>query len=162
VNELSIHQIQGIYSGEIKNWSEVGGNNDRIRAFQRPENSGSQTMLQKIMEGKKLMIPLKEDMAAGMGDIIEQTANYRNYNNAIGYSFLFFATQMIQEREIRLINVDGIPPNKSTIQNREYPLTEEFYAITANSENPNIEAFLQWILSPQGQYLVQKTGYTPI
>ena len=40
---LTIEQIQNIYTGEIKNWSEVGGTNEEIRPFQRPENSGSQT-----------------------------------------------------------------------------------------------------------------------
>lgn len=38
----------------------------------------------------------------------------------------------------------------------------EFYAITTNTENPNVEKFIDWILSPQGQALVEKTGYVPI
>lgn len=131
-------------------------------AFQRPENSGSQTMLQKLMEGKNLMTPPKEDIASGMGDIIEQTSSYRNYKNAIGYSFLFFASEMIQNNEIKLLEVDGVKPDKNTIASGEYPLSSEFYAITAGSNNPNIDRFIEWILSPQGQYLVEKTGYTSI
>jgi len=162
VNDLSTAQIQDIYSGEIRNWSEVGGNNKEIKAFQRPENSGSQTMLQKLMEGKELMMPPKEDVIAGMGGIIERTASYRNYNNAIGYSFLFFATEMIQNNEIKLLKVDGIEPNRSTIKSQAYPLSAEFYAITAGSTNPNLEPFIEWILSPQGQSIVEKTGYTAL
>ncbi len=162
VNGLSTAQIQDIYAGKITNWREVGGSNEKIRAFQRPENSGSQTMLQKLMEGKELMTPPKEDVAAGMGDIIEQTASYRNYKNAIGYSFLFFATEMIQNNEIKLLEVDNVKPDKTTIAGGEYPLAAEFYAVTAGSDNPNIDRFIAWILSPQGQYLVEKTGYTAI
>jgi phosphate transport system substrate-binding protein len=119
-------------------------------------------MLQKLMEGRDLMTPPEEDVAAGMGDIIRQTASYRNYKNAIGYSFLFFATQMVQNNEIKLLKVDGVLPGRSTIANGEYPLAAEFYAVTADSGNPNIERFIEWILSAQGQYLVEKTGYTPI
>lgn len=162
ITELSVKQIQDIYSGKITNWKEIGGMNAAIRAFQRPENSGSQTMLQNLMEGKNLMTPPKEDVVAGMGGIIEKTANYRNYKNAIGYSFLFFATEMISNNQIRLLKIDGVFPDKRSIKNKTYPLTADFYAVTAGSKNPNTEALIKWILSPQGQYLVDKTGYTPI
>ncbi|HBE78475.1 MAG TPA: hypothetical protein DDW65_11975 [Firmicutes bacterium] len=162
VKELSVSQIQDIYSGKITNWQEVGGNYEKIRAFQRPENSGSQTMLQKLMEGKTLMRPPKEDIATGMGEIIEETAGYRNYKNAIGYSFLFFATEMIRNNQIHLLKVNGVYPERNFIQSKKYPLVAEFYAVTAGSKNPNIKALIEWILSPEGQYLVEKTGYTPI
>lgn len=78
------------------------------------------------------------------------------------YSFLFFASEMIQNNEIKLLEVDGVKPDKNTIASGEYPLSAEFYAITAGSNNPNIDRFIEWILSPQGQYLVEKTGYTSI
>ena len=162
VDNLTIDQIQGIYSGKITNWQEVGGDNEKIRAFQRPENSGSQTMLQKLMEGKDLMTPATEDVVAGMGGIIEQTASYRNYKNAIGYSFRFFATEMVVNNQIRLLKVNGVYPDKNTIKNKQYPLSAEFYAVTAGSDNPNIELLLEWILSSQGQYLIEQTGYTPL
>lgn len=162
VSNLTTAQIQDIYAGNITNWKEVGGNNEAIRAFQRPENSGSQTMLQKLMEDKHLMTPPKENIASGMGDIIHQTASYRNYRNAIGYSFLFFATEMIKNNEIKLLEVDGVKPEKSTISSGAYPLSADFYAVTAGSDNPNIARFIEWILSPQGQYLVEKTGYASI
>jgi phosphate transport system substrate-binding protein len=162
VKELSTKQIQSIYSGEITNWKEVGGKDEKIRAFQRPGNSGSQTMLQKLMEGKNLMAPPKEDVATGMGDIINQTASYRNYKNAIGYSFLFFATEMVKNKEIQLLKIDGVYPDRSTIGSREYPLTAEFYAVTAGTKNPNVKPLIEWVLSKQGQSLVEKTGYTPL
>ena len=162
VRNLSTRQIQNIYSGKIRNWKEVGGKNESIKAFQRPENSGSQTMLQKLMAGKGLMTPPKEDVVLGMGGIIEETANYRNYKNAIGFSFLFFATEMVKNEQIRLLSIDGIFPDRTTIRSKTYPLGAEFYAITAGSKNPNLNQLIEWILSPQGQYLVEKTGYTPL
>lgn len=162
VDGLSTTQIQDIYSGKITNWQDVGGKNLSIRAFQRPDNSGSQTMLQKIMEGKILMIPPKEDVVAGMGGIIEKTSSYRNYKNAIGYSFLFFATEMIHNNQIHLLKINGVYPDKNTIKNKTYPFTTELYAVTTNTKNPNVDRFIEWILSPQGQSLVEKTGYIPI
>lgn len=162
VMNLSTSQIQDIYSGRITNWKEVGGSNEKIRAFQRPQDSGSQTMLQKLMEGRELMTPPKEDVVQGMGGIIAKTAQYRNYKNAIGYSFLFFATEMVKNNQIRLLSIDGIFPDRDTIRSSEYPLGAEFYAVTAGSSNTNAERLIEWILSPQGQTLVQKTGYTPL
>ena len=64
VTGLTVEQVQGIYTGEITNWKEVGGKNQRIRPFQRDENSGSQTALQTLMAGLPLMEPEEEDRVA--------------------------------------------------------------------------------------------------
>lgn len=163
VSEITTEQIQSIYSGKITNWKEIGGKNESIRAFQRPDNSGSQTMLQRLMDGKNLMTPPKEDVVKSMGGIIEQTASYRNYKNAIGYSFLFFATQMVKDDKIKLLKVDGVYPDRDTIKSKKYPLSADFYAVTVGKKrSPNVKRLIEWILSPQGQYIVEKTGYTPL
>ncbi|EGJ99570.1 MULTISPECIES: PstS family phosphate ABC transporter substrate-binding protein [Dysgonomonas] len=162
VSELTIEQIQDVYSGKKTNWNELGGKDEEIKAFQRPVNSGSQTMLEKIMEDKELMSPPTNDIAGGMGEIIDRTAEYKNFNNAIGYTFLFFATEMIGNNQIKLIKVNGVYPDKNTIENNTYPFTGDFYAITTGANNKNVTNFVNWILSEQGQYLIEKTGYTPI
>lgn len=162
VQGLTTEQLLGIYSGEITNWSEVGGENKEIRAFQRPEGSGSQTMLQKIMEGRELAEAPSEDVVSGMGGIIQRTADYRNHKNALGFSFLYYATEMVRNGDIRLLEMDGVVPNRETIANGGYPLASEFYAVTAGSDNPNVDKLIEWVLSPQGQELIEKTGYTPV
>ncbi len=162
VQGLTTRQIQDIYSGEITHWNELGGTDQRIRAFQRPENSGSQTMLQYIMEGRSLMDPPMEDVIIGMGGIIARTANYRNFPNAIGYTFMYFSTEMINNGSIRLLDIDGIAPAKETVRDGSYPFSTEIYAVTTGDTNPNIPLFIEWILSPQGQELLEKTGYTGI
>ncbi|MCT8138431.1 substrate-binding domain-containing protein [Anaerobacillus sp. CMMVII] len=162
VESLTIDQIQSIYTGEITNWNQLGGKIDSIRAFQRPADSGSQTALENLMGEKPLMKPPTEDIVSGMGGIISETSSYRNYKNAIGYSFRFFSTEMVQNGEIRHLKINGVFPDKETIRSGEYPISSEFYAITAGSDNPHIDAFIEWILSEQGQYLVEATGYIPV
>lgn len=162
VEGLTVEQIQAIYSGEVTNWNEVGGNNNSIRPFQRPADSGSQTALEKLMGDIPLMTPPKEDIVSGMGGIISETSSYRNYKNAIGYSFRFFSTEMVKNGEIRHLEISGVFPTKETIRSGEYPLSSPFYAITAGSNNPHIDSFIEWILSDEGQYLVEATGYIPI
>lgn len=162
VDELTIEQIQGIYSGNITNWSEVGGNDEDIRAFQRPEGSGSQSALTKVMNGVPLMKPPSEDIVSAMGGIIEETSSYQNRTNAIGFSFRHFSQNMVENGKIKNIAVEGVLPTKENIQNDTYPLVNQFYAITAGSDNPHVEEFINWMLSEQGQEIVERTGYVPV
>ncbi|MFF2887388.1 PstS family phosphate ABC transporter substrate-binding protein [Paenibacillus sp. NPDC057967] len=162
VNGLTTEQIQDIYSGTITNWDELGGKHASIRAFQRPEGSGSQSALQRLMKGRSLAHPPRKDVASGMGGIIAQTADYRNYPNAIGFTFLYYATEMIGNGEIKLLSVDGAYPGRESIVNETYPLSSPFYAVTAGTSNPHVESLINWIRSEQGQKLVAETGYSPL
>jgi phosphate transport system substrate-binding protein len=163
IDNISSEQIQAIYSGAMTNWYSINGNDEPIIAYQRPQNSGSQTILEQvIMAGKAVMEPVMENVIGGMGGIIEKVASYKNYANAIGYSFLFFTTEMVNNDEIKLISIDGVYPSKETIQNGEYPFIGPFYAITRGDETENMRKLIDWILSDQGQYLVENTGYIPI
>jgi phosphate transport system substrate-binding protein len=164
IDNLTTENIQGIFSGKIKNWKELNGTNQRIRVFQRPKNSGSQTILEKIMGNTLIISPRRENVSSGMGDIINEVAVYRNFSNAIGYSFLYFTTEMAKNDQIKLLSINGIYPSKETIQNNSYPFSDSFYAIYVDNfeKNENIELFIEWILSKQGQTLISKTGYTPI
>jgi ABC-type phosphate transport system, periplasmic component len=163
VDNLTIEQIQGIYSGEINRWSVVGGNSDRIRAFQRDSGSGSQTALIRLMDGKALRPAPTEDTRGGMGGIIQRTADYKNYGGALGFSFRFYATEMVKNEEIKLLKINGIAPTEENIRNGTYPLSYSAYAVTTNQgTNPNRGKFIEWMLSKEGQELIRRTGYTPI
>ena len=170
VEGLTVEEIQRIYTGEITNWREVGGKNQSIRPFQRAANSGSQSALERLMDGLPLMEPEKEDRVSAMDGIIRQVADYRNFSNALGFSFRFYATEMVSDGDIRLLAVNGAPPTKETIRDGSYPLTSEFYAVTASpvgmpapeSYNKDLGAFLDWILSEQGQEIIEKTGYVSL
>lgn len=160
VSSVTSEQIKGIYSGKVRNWKELGGTSTEIKAFQRPENSGSQTILERIMVGLAIASPPKEDLIEGMGGIIEETAAYRNYPDSIGYSFLFFATEMVKENQIKLLRIDGVEPSKLSISDGTYPYSYDFYAITTERRSKNAQVLIDWILSEEGQLLVETSGYT--
>lgn len=162
INSLTLEQIRDIYSGEITNWSQVGGANETIRAFQRPQDSGSQTALQYLMGDTPIMEAPTEDIVSGMGGIIREVAQYKNYKNAIGFTFRYYSTEMVGNDEIKLLMIDDIAPTKENIRNETYPITSQFYAVTTDTDNPNVERLLDWILSPQGQQLVEDVGYVPV
>lgn len=162
IKNLSTTEIKQIYSGEITNWKDVGGKNKPIEAYQREENSGSQTAMQQFMGDTPLMDPLGENRISLMGGIIDEVADYKNSKKAIGYTFRYYSTTMIGEHNIRLLNVDGVSPTIEHIQDGSYPITSEFYIVTAGSSNPNLEPFIEWVLSDEGQNLVKQSGYVPI
>jgi len=162
VKNLTVDELKGIYSGKIKSWKEVGGKRKSIRAFQRPEDSGSQTALQHFIGDVPIMDPPVEDIASLMGTVIDQVSDYKNYNNAIGYTFRYYSTEMTENNAIRLLSVNSVEPTKETVRSGEYPITNELFAVTAGSDNPHIKEFIDWILSEQGQEIIEKTGYIPI
>jgi len=173
VNGLTVSQIQDIYSKKITNWRKLGGKNERILAFQRPENSGSQTiMLAAVMGDTPLPPPIIEEYSLLMGGMISDVAAYRNYSSAIGYSFKYYATGMNPNDNIKLIAVNGIGPSAENIKNGIYPFTVDVYAVTAvfgdtvsdniGSDNENIQILIDWILSEQGQEFIEKCGYTRV
>ncbi len=162
VDRLSLEQIKGIYAGEITNWSEVGGQDDAIRAFQRPEDSGSQTALQRLMGDKPLMEAPTEDVATGMGGIINEVSQYKNYKNSIGYTFRYYSNEMVKNKEIKLLEIDGVAPTRETIRNNAYPIASEFYIVTAGEPTGNVKQVIDWVLSDEGQALVEKAGYVSL
>lgn len=163
LESITVEEIQGIYSGKITEWKQLGvkGLGD-IRPFQRDEGSGSQTTLQKLMGDIPIIEPIMDDRIDGMGGIIERTADYKNYKNAIGYSFRFYSTEMVKNDQIKLLSIGGVAPTRENIINNSYPIAGDFYVVTTQNSDPRCAEFIEWILSDEGQELIEKTGYVGV
>ena len=162
VESLTLEQIQNIYSGDIKNWKDVGGENERILAYQRPDNSGSQSgMLELVMKGKKMMKPLTETVSQTMEDIIDVISDYSNGKNAIGYSYYYYATQMYTNDKMKMLAVNGIDPTYENIKTGLYELQTQYYAVIRRNEEQNSETrkLLNAMKSERGQNVVKEAGY---
>ena len=171
VSNLTTEQIQKIYSGEITNWKEVGGKDEKIAALQRPVNSGSQTgMLALVMKEKKLMEAPKENLIDTMEAIINFVSSYTNGRNSIGYSYYYYATTMFKTIDetvasnIRLLSVDGVAPNNKTIKDGSYPFNTAYYIVInkADDENSASRKLANYLLSKRGQAVAEKAGYVPV
>lgn len=158
VDNLTLDQVKKIYSGEITNWNQVGGPDIKIKPYQREKGSGSQTALKWVMGDTPIIEPTIEELIDGMGDIIERVESYKNRKDAIGFSFRYFTQEMMAEHEIKLLKINGVEPTAENISSGKYPLTSYFYAITTE-KSKNTEKLIEWILSDQGQELIEKTGY---
>ena len=163
IDSLTTEQIKGIYSGKITNWKEVGGEDERIAAFQRNEGSGSQSMLKRFMENTPIMEPPKEMVNDLMAGIIEQVADYKSQSGSIGFSFRYYVEGIIKNPDIKLIAVDGVKPTVANIADGSYPIIAPLYAVTyAEEDNENVRKLIDWVLSEEGQYIVEETGYVGI
>lgn len=163
VTDLTTEQIRDIYSGKITNWKEVGGKNEKIAAFQRNEGSGSQSMLKRFMGDTPITDAPTEMVNDLMAGIIEQVADYKSKTNSIGFSFRYYVEGIIKNPDIKMISIDGIAPTAENIRNGSYPVVTPIYAVTyKENENKNVGKLIDWILSDEGQSIINETGYVGI
>lgn len=163
IDNLTAEQIRGIYAGEITNWKQVGGKDEEIAAFQRNEGSGSQSMLERFMGDTPIMEAPTEMVTDLMSGIIEKVSNYRSKSNSIGFSFRYYVEGIIQNPDIKMLSVDGVAPTAENIKNGRYPIVTPIYAVTyEENDNKNVDKLLEWILSEEGQYIIEETGYVGV
>lgn len=160
IDSLTIEQVKAIYSGEITNWKEVGGRNVPIKAYQRNSGSGSQSMMERFMGDTPLMEAPKKYVQDFMSGIIEDVTDYQNRNSAIGYSYRFYVSGIVGNPDVKILKINGVEPTDENIKNGTYPITTPIYAVTyEGQENENVQILLDWVVGPQGQELLEKSGY---
>ena len=160
IENLTSDQIRAIYHGDITNWAQVGGKDQKIIAFQRPNNSGSQTIMTFFMGDVSLKEPDTFETVSPMQGVVHTVAQYNNEAGAFGYSFRYFVEDLMQENDVKVIAVDGVKPTLENIKNGSYPLTTALCLITRTDDpNPNVQKMIDYILSPEGQEILEKTGY---
>ena len=163
IDDLSSEQIRSIYHGEINNWKEVGGKNEKIVAFQRPEDSGSQAMMKWFMGDVSLKEPKTFEYIGGMGDVIKRVAEYNNEKGAIGYTFRYFLSELQQEKGVKILSIDGIYPDDASIKKGSYPATVPLVcAVLKSNEDPYVKEMIDFLLSDDGQKIIEGTGYVPL
>ena len=158
LNNLTSDQIIGIYSGEIKNWKEVGGNDSIINPYIRNPNSGSQVLMEELVMKNRIMINAEEMILITMMGLIIKIVEDPN---GIGYSVYFYSSTMVPRNDIKRISVNGIKPDPSTINSGAYKYTAPVYAIIRSNLDRNSNAYLfwKWLQTNAGQIAVAKSGY---
>ena len=162
MQSLSQQQIKDIYAGKITNWKEVGGADSPIVAFQRGEDSGSQTLFQKLLiQGGELMEAPTELAPTEMGGLVDRIAEYNNSANAIGFSVYYYIDQMYSKPGLRLLAVDGVLPSNESIADQRYPLCNAFYAAVRqdSAEGTPERKVYDWLSTDAGRACIEKSGY---
>lgn len=143
VENLTTEQVRDIYAGKITNWSDVGGEKRHIDAVQRNSGSGSQTAMESFMGDTQM----KRNLIGFDG-------------SAIGFSFRYYVEGLVGNSQVKMIALDGVYPDKENISTGKYPIIANLYAVyNKDNENENIQKLMEWILSEEGQTVVEECGY---
>ena len=164
VTTLSPQQIIDIYSAKISNWKDVGGEDMEIKAFQRSSQSGSQTLMEKLVMKETELMPRPEMTIATMSGLINVIEDYVNFSDALGYSVYYYVTNMYQSEGVSLLAVDGVYPTPDTIALKTYPFINPFYAVVRHQEAKDSPARLLalWLTTTSGKLLLEEAGYVAI
>ncbi len=147
VDNLTAEQIRDIYGGVYKNWKEVGGVNRIINPVTRMKGSGSQSAMDSFMGERK----------------IAAKSPFALTGAAIGFSFRYYMDGIVENTDVKMLSLNGIYPSPENIRNGTYPVIAKFYAIyRKDNTNESIKELINWILSDEGQALIEKSGYVRI
>lgn len=164
VDSLTAEQVKKIYSGEITNWSQVGGNDIDIIPFQRYEEAGSQTAMKNcVMGGTSMIDAPSEYVSQDAGGLISAVSNFEDSPAAIGYSFYYYAKDMGMADGLKILDINGVQPNDETIKSGEYPFLSNYYVLIKEGlpKAHPAKVMFDWILSEEGRQLAIQMGYVP-
>ncbi|MDY6968077.1 MAG: phosphate ABC transporter substrate-binding protein [Spirochaetota bacterium] len=154
VKNISLNQLKAIYSGSITNWKELGGKNEKIVVISRDTSSGTyEVWHEKVME--KMDVGKAALLQASNGAILSAVAVNPKAIGYVGYGYL--------NNSVKTLTINNI---KGTIENGksgEYPITRKLYMYVNNDKlSKEAEAYINFILSRQGQDIVKRTGFIPL
>ena len=156
VTTLNLEQIRDIYAGKALSWKDVGGPETEILAFQSDNKCTQQALNDMVMHGRATACPAHEKY------VPHRTAAYRNRINAIGYDFRWRANKRFPNGKIRFLHIDGIAPTPENIRSGAYPLAFSIVMATGRSPCKEVSDLRNWICGPEGQALINLTGFVSI
>ena len=153
VKALTKTQIRDIFTGRITNWSAVGGKNAKIVAVNRDTSSGTFEAFETLALNHEKVRPdaLTTASNQAVAQTVAQTPNAIGY---VGHGFL--------SPKVKAVTVDKIECTKQTIQSEKYPLSRYLYVYTNGKPAGNVQRFVDFLLSPEGQKLVVNEGFVEI
>lgn len=152
IENLTLDQIRKIYSGEVKNWSEVGGNDAKIHIITREEGSGTRSAFAELVMEKTEITPkaIVQDSNGAVKQLIKDD------ENAIGYVSLGLV-----DKDVKALHLGGVTASQENILNGSYALSRPFLFVSLNPPSGQAKEFVDFILSPEGQKMLSDEGLIP-
>jgi phosphate transport system substrate-binding protein len=165
VSQLTLQQISDIYSGKIKNWSEVGGEDRPIVRLSRETNSGThvyflETVLRMGDSEDKTLFSTDTLLLPSSEGII---AEVRQNPNALGYDGLGYVPEDL--KMIAIAEQEGgayVLPSIPTVNDKTYPIARDLYMYTDGEPSGIVKEYLDWILASEAQEIVAELGFVPV
>lgn len=158
VDNLTREQLEGIFTGKIKNWKEVGGADMKIVAYSRETSSGTYEFFKEsVLKNKNYMNGILSMPATGA--IIQSVSQTKG---AIGYVGLAYVSPRIKTLSVSYDGEHYAGPTVENATNKTYPIVRPLYYYYDVKNKAQIAPLLQFILSPEGQDIIKKSGYIPV
>jgi phosphate transport system substrate-binding protein len=159
VSKLTREQLEGIFTGKITNWNQVGGSNLKIIVYSRETSSGTYEFFKEHVMKKKNFVSSALLMPA-TGSVVQSVSQTKG---AIGYIGLAYV-----EKKVKALHVSYdqgktyVAPNVQNAMSRKYPITRPLYYYVYSTNAAKVNPFIKFILSPEGQKIVLAEGYVPL
>jgi phosphate transport system substrate-binding protein len=160
VKSLTVNQVQKIYTGEITNWSQVGGNNASIKVFTRPRNSGSEEIFRKLVMNGLVPANFPESEIGGMAQVFGEILSNEN---SICYTFNNYKILQarIPDSEVPKIAINGIFPDEQTVKNGTFPFISKVHVAIRSNLDHNSMAYklYEWLQSEDAKSAITECGF---
>jgi len=159
VKELSLEQLEGIFTGKIKNWKELGGNDAPITLYSRENSSGTYEFFKEhVLNGKDFASSAQT--MPGTAAVLQAVAKDKN---GIGYGGAAYGAGAKHLPIKPSANEPAIEPTEENVLGQKYPIWRYLYVyVNPALDKGEIAAYLNWIRGDEGQKLVKEVGYFPL
>ncbi|MBE5716018.1 MAG: phosphate ABC transporter substrate-binding protein [Ruminiclostridium sp.] len=153
LEDITLQDLAKVYSGEITNWKELGGDDKAIVVIGREDGSGTRDGFESIVMGDKE--PKYAQELESTGSVINAVATT---DGAIGYASLANV-----DETVKALKVGGVEATEENVKSGAYEVQRPFICATLKgSDNKLVKAYLDFILSEEGQALVLAQGAVPV
>ena len=158
VSKLTRQQLEGIFTGKITNWNQVGGPNMKIIPYSRETSSGTYEFFKEhVLLNKNYMNSILSMPATGA--IIQSVSQTKG---AIGYVGLAYINKSVKAIKASFDGKTFITPSMANAINKTYPIVRPLYFYYDKKDEAKNIAFVNFVFSKEGQKIVQEIGYVPL
>ena len=159
VKELSIAQLESIFTGKVTNWKDVGGADAPITVYSRENSSGTYEFFKEHVLKKKDFAASAQTMP-GTAAVLQAVAKDKNGIGYGGAAYGAGAKHLLVKKDD---TAPGVEPSEATVQSGEYPISRSlFIYVNPSLEQGAIAKYLAWLKSDEGQEVVKGVGYFPL
>jgi phosphate transport system substrate-binding protein len=158
LTEISIPDLKGIFTGKITNWKQLGGPDNNIIVYSRENSSGTYVFFKETVLGGADFTPRAQTMP-GTAAVVNAVSKEKF---GIGYGGAAYAKGIKILKVKKDATSTAINPERKTVLDGTYPLARPLFFYLRNKAAGEIKSFIDWVLSPDGQGIVEKVGYYPV